>query len=511
METPDGYLWLGTQEGLVRFDGVRFAVFDRSNTPAFANNHVTALLPTPAGLWWARSEAISSNGTAGPGSPSASRCGRRRARSWRCRAIARGVCGSRPAPASTSRPARAWSGTAPARACPSDQIRALLDGPGRHAVGGHLARAGPPARWEEHDHHRARRAAGRRRAGPGARARRRALGGHVQGARPVTTTAGLARVPRRATGWRTTPCARCTWIRRARCGSAPPAASRASATGAFASLTGARGAHQRLGGRALHRPRGQPLDRHRRRRPEPAEGSQGGHLRPPAGPVERARLLGRGRARRRAVGRHVRRRRRPPAGRALPPVLCAATRLGATRVRALLESRRGRALDRHRPRAPSLRRRPRRHLRGRSRPSARLRCASSTRTGRARCGSAPTAAGCCASRKDACVPDARPGLPSSQVRAILEDARGGFWVGTYGGLAVLRDGRIPDLHHRARASPTTTCGRCTSPRTARCGSAPTAAASRASATAASPPSPRATGSSATSSSASWRTRPATSG
>jgi ligand-binding sensor domain-containing protein len=51
VETPDGYLWLGTQEGLVRFDGQRFAVFDRVNTPALANNHVTALLPSPSGLW----------------------------------------------------------------------------------------------------------------------------------------------------------------------------------------------------------------------------------------------------------------------------------------------------------------------------------------------------------------------------------------------------------------------------------------------------------------------------
>ena len=33
--SPDGYLWLGTEGGLVRFDGVRFTAFDRSNTPAF--------------------------------------------------------------------------------------------------------------------------------------------------------------------------------------------------------------------------------------------------------------------------------------------------------------------------------------------------------------------------------------------------------------------------------------------------------------------------------------------
>ena len=33
-QTPDGYLWVGTQEGLVRFDGVRFTVFDETNTPS---------------------------------------------------------------------------------------------------------------------------------------------------------------------------------------------------------------------------------------------------------------------------------------------------------------------------------------------------------------------------------------------------------------------------------------------------------------------------------------------
>jgi ligand-binding sensor domain-containing protein/tRNA A-37 threonylcarbamoyl transferase component Bud32 len=42
-QTSDGYLWLGTQEGLVRFDGVRFTVFDRRNTPELTHNSISAL------------------------------------------------------------------------------------------------------------------------------------------------------------------------------------------------------------------------------------------------------------------------------------------------------------------------------------------------------------------------------------------------------------------------------------------------------------------------------------
>ena len=34
VRSPDGYLWLGTEGGLVRFDGVRFTAFDRNTTPA---------------------------------------------------------------------------------------------------------------------------------------------------------------------------------------------------------------------------------------------------------------------------------------------------------------------------------------------------------------------------------------------------------------------------------------------------------------------------------------------
>ena len=50
--TPDGYLWLGTQEGLVRFDGVRFVVFNRENTPALPNKYISVLLADSRGRLW---------------------------------------------------------------------------------------------------------------------------------------------------------------------------------------------------------------------------------------------------------------------------------------------------------------------------------------------------------------------------------------------------------------------------------------------------------------------------
>ena len=42
-QTADGYLWLGTEEGLARFDGVSFTIFDLSNTPEIKNNVILAL------------------------------------------------------------------------------------------------------------------------------------------------------------------------------------------------------------------------------------------------------------------------------------------------------------------------------------------------------------------------------------------------------------------------------------------------------------------------------------
>ena len=42
-QTRDGYLWLGTLDGLVRFDGIRFTVFDESNTPDLPSSRIVSL------------------------------------------------------------------------------------------------------------------------------------------------------------------------------------------------------------------------------------------------------------------------------------------------------------------------------------------------------------------------------------------------------------------------------------------------------------------------------------
>ena len=42
-QTPDGYLWFGTWEGLVRYNGLEFHAFDRGNTPALKDNGVRSV------------------------------------------------------------------------------------------------------------------------------------------------------------------------------------------------------------------------------------------------------------------------------------------------------------------------------------------------------------------------------------------------------------------------------------------------------------------------------------
>ena len=58
VQTRDGYLWAGTYSGLVRFDGVHFAVFDENNTPEMRNSRVTSLFEAPdVGTLWIGDES----------------------------------------------------------------------------------------------------------------------------------------------------------------------------------------------------------------------------------------------------------------------------------------------------------------------------------------------------------------------------------------------------------------------------------------------------------------------
>ncbi len=55
-QTPDGYLWLATFAGVVRFDGLRFTVFDAGNTPELVSSRIVNLKVDRHGALWIRSE-----------------------------------------------------------------------------------------------------------------------------------------------------------------------------------------------------------------------------------------------------------------------------------------------------------------------------------------------------------------------------------------------------------------------------------------------------------------------
>jgi len=52
LQTSDGYLWLGTDGGVVRFDGLDFVTFDAENTPQLASDTIYDLLQDASGALW---------------------------------------------------------------------------------------------------------------------------------------------------------------------------------------------------------------------------------------------------------------------------------------------------------------------------------------------------------------------------------------------------------------------------------------------------------------------------
>ena len=52
VQTPDGYIWFTTNDGLVRFDGFQFKVFNKGNTPAISNNRMFGAFSDKSGRLW---------------------------------------------------------------------------------------------------------------------------------------------------------------------------------------------------------------------------------------------------------------------------------------------------------------------------------------------------------------------------------------------------------------------------------------------------------------------------
>jgi len=52
IRTNDGYLWVGTQEGVARFDGVQFTVYDKKNVKQLVNNWISVLCEDRNGNLW---------------------------------------------------------------------------------------------------------------------------------------------------------------------------------------------------------------------------------------------------------------------------------------------------------------------------------------------------------------------------------------------------------------------------------------------------------------------------
>src|SRR6185295_16894599 len=53
-QTADGYLWIGTEKGLVRFDGLNFRLMQHANTPALPDGPILGLTADAEGNLWIR-------------------------------------------------------------------------------------------------------------------------------------------------------------------------------------------------------------------------------------------------------------------------------------------------------------------------------------------------------------------------------------------------------------------------------------------------------------------------
>ncbi len=51
-QTKNGYVWIATEGGLARYDGINFRIFDKQNTPELPSNYIRALMEDRQGNLW---------------------------------------------------------------------------------------------------------------------------------------------------------------------------------------------------------------------------------------------------------------------------------------------------------------------------------------------------------------------------------------------------------------------------------------------------------------------------